>query len=129
MRYAEPHQRASSSQPPDACPPSGSSGPAPCRTASSGNASRNKWYLLVKGIATDNGYGESIDASRAGRIAQAFRPPLRFAQVHTAGFYDDAGSAPTATPPSATSTGMCPTPDTVTVFTGTARAWTRTGRR
>jgi len=31
------------------------------------------------------------DASRAGRIAQAFRPPLRFAQVHTAGFYDDAG--------------------------------------
>ena len=50
-----------------------------------------QWYLLVKGIATDNGYGESIDASRAGRIAQAFRPPLRFAQVHTAGFYDDAG--------------------------------------
>jgi hypothetical protein len=28
---------------------------------------------------------------QAGRIAQAFRPPLRFAQVHTAGFYDDAG--------------------------------------
>ena len=24
-------------------------------------------------------------------IAQAFRPPLCFAQVHTAGFYDDAG--------------------------------------
>ena len=50
-----------------------------------------QWYLLVKGIATDNGYGDPIDASHAGRIAQAFRPPLRFAQVHTAGFYDDAG--------------------------------------
>ena len=50
-----------------------------------------QWYLLFKGIATYNGYGDPIDASRAGRIAQAFRPPLRFAQVHTAGFYDDAG--------------------------------------
>ena len=50
-----------------------------------------QWYLLFKGVATYNGYGDPIDASRAGRIAQAFRPPLRFAQVHTAGFYDDAG--------------------------------------
>jgi hypothetical protein len=25
-----------------------------------------QWYLLVKGIATDNGYGDPIDASRAG---------------------------------------------------------------
>ena len=50
-----------------------------------------QWYLLFKGVATYNGYGDPIDASRAGRIAQAFRPPLCFAQVHTAGFYDDAG--------------------------------------
>lgn len=50
-----------------------------------------QWYLLFKGIATYNGYGDLIDACRAGRIAQAFRPPLCFAQVHTAGFYDDAG--------------------------------------
>ncbi len=50
-----------------------------------------QWYLLFQGVATYNGYGDPIDASRAGRIAQAFRPPLRFAQVHTAGFYDDAG--------------------------------------
>ena len=50
-----------------------------------------QWYLLFKGVAADNGYGDPIDASRAGRIAQAFRPPLSFAQVHTAGFYDDAG--------------------------------------
>ena len=34
--------------------------------------------------------GDSIDASRAGRITQAARPALRFAQVRTAGFYDDA---------------------------------------
>ena len=50
-----------------------------------------QWYLLVRGVATYNGYGDPIDAARAGRIAQAFRPPLRFAQVHLAGFYDDAG--------------------------------------
>ena len=30
-------------------------------------------------------------ASRAGQIAQVFWLPLRFAQVHTAGFYDDVG--------------------------------------
>ena len=50
-----------------------------------------QWYLLFKGTAAYNGYGDPIDASRAGRITQAFRPPLSFAQVHTAGFYDDAG--------------------------------------
>ena len=50
-----------------------------------------QWYLLVQGIATDNGHGDSIDTSHAGRIAWAFRPPLRFAQVHTAGLHDDAG--------------------------------------
>jgi hypothetical protein len=49
-----------------------------------------QWYLLFQGITTYNGYGDPIDASRAGRITQAFRPPLSFAQVHTAGFYDDA---------------------------------------
>ena len=50
-----------------------------------------QWYLLVKGVAADNGYGGPIDASRAGRITQAFLPPLHFARVHTARFYDDAG--------------------------------------
>ena len=50
-----------------------------------------QWYLLFTGVATCNGYGNPIDASRASQIAQAFRSPLRFAQVHTAGFYDDAG--------------------------------------
>jgi hypothetical protein len=50
-----------------------------------------QWYLLFKGVATYNGCGDPIDARRAGRITQAFRPPLRFAQVHAARFYDDAG--------------------------------------
>jgi hypothetical protein len=50
-----------------------------------------QWYLLFKGIAASNGYGDPIDASRAGRIARALRPPLCFVQVRTAGFYDDAG--------------------------------------
>jgi hypothetical protein len=50
-----------------------------------------QWYLLVQGPATSNGYGDPIDAARAGQIAWAFRPPLRFPQVRTAGFYHDAG--------------------------------------
>jgi hypothetical protein len=50
-----------------------------------------QWYLLFKGVAAGNGYGDPIDASQAGRIAQAFGPPLSFARVHRAGFYDDAG--------------------------------------
>jgi len=50
-----------------------------------------QWYLLFDGVAAGNGYGDPIEASRAGRIARAFRPPLGFAQVRTAGFYDDAG--------------------------------------
>ena len=50
-----------------------------------------QWYLLFKGVAAYNGYGDPIDARRARQIAQAFRPPLCLAQVHTAGFYDDAG--------------------------------------
>jgi hypothetical protein len=50
-----------------------------------------QWYLLFTGVAAYNGYGDPIEASRAGRIARAFRPPLSFAQVRTAGFYDDAG--------------------------------------
>jgi len=49
-----------------------------------------QWHLLFKGVASCNGYGDPIDASRAGRIAQAFRPPLHFARS-TAVFYDDAG--------------------------------------
>jgi hypothetical protein len=36
-------------------------------------------------------HGDLLTATRAGPITQAFRPPVCFAQVHTAGFYDDAG--------------------------------------
>jgi hypothetical protein len=75
-----------------------------------------QWYLLFKGVATENGYGNPIDAGRAGQIARAFRPPLRFAQVHTAGFYDDAGFCEDCDAPycyrhwhvSATGYGYCP---------------------
>ena len=87
-----------------------------------------QWYLLYKGVAACNGYGDPIDASQAGRIAQAFRPPLRFAQVHTAGFYDDAGFCQDCDAPhcyrhwhvSETGYGHCPA--------ATARAWIHTGR-
>ena len=56
-----------------------------------GNARQDSGTSWSRGVATYNGYGNPIDAARAGRIALAFRPPLCFAQVHLAGFYDDAG--------------------------------------
>src|ERR1017187_3964281 len=34
-----------------------------------------QWYLVFTGVAAGNGYGDPIDASEAGRIAQAFRSP------------------------------------------------------
>jgi hypothetical protein len=48
-----------------------------------------QWYLIRDGVATSN--DNPIQAGEAGRIAQALRPPLRYDQVATAGFYDDAG--------------------------------------
>jgi hypothetical protein len=75
-----------------------------------------QWHLLVTGPAAGNGYGDFIDAARAGQIASAFQPPLRFAQVHKAGFYDDAGFCPGCDAPycyrhwhvSETGYGSCP---------------------
>lgn len=42
-------------------------------------------------MAAGNGYGNPVQAGEAGRIAWALRPPLRYDQVATAGFCDDAG--------------------------------------
>jgi hypothetical protein len=51
-----------------------------------------KWYLLFEGVAAGNGWGgDAIEPDTAERIAEAFREPCTYAQVHTAGFYDDAG--------------------------------------
>ena len=36
-------------------------------------------------------HGRSHRCQQAEQIVRAFRPPLSFVQVHTAGFYDDAG--------------------------------------
>jgi len=49
------------------------------------------WHLITIGPAAGSLYGVPIDAVRAGQIAWALRPPLRFAQVHQAGLHDDAG--------------------------------------
>ena len=53
-----------------------------------------QWYLLRQDTATGTSYGGPVDDSLAGRIAWALRPPLRFAQVRTASFHDDAGFCP-----------------------------------
>jgi hypothetical protein len=57
------------------------------------------WHLIVQGIAACNGDGDPIDVSKAEQIAEAFQPPLSFAQVHTAGLYDDAGFCPDCNAP------------------------------
>lgn len=54
------------------------------------NREPGQWRLIFTGAA-GNDHGRSIDASTAGQVARAFRLPLTFAQVRTAGFYDDAG--------------------------------------
>ena len=75
-----------------------------------------RWYLLATDIATGTSYGGPVDASLAGQIAWAFRPPLRFAQVHAARFDGDAGFCPDCDAPychqhwhlSGTGYGYCP---------------------
>jgi hypothetical protein len=67
-------------------------------------------------MATGTSYGGPIDASLAGRIAWALRSPLRYAQVRTARFHDDAGFCPDCEVPychqhwhpSDTGYGYCP---------------------
>jgi hypothetical protein len=52
----------------------------------------DRWRLLFEGVAAGNGWvGDAIETARAERIEAAFREPYTYAQVHTAGFYDDAG--------------------------------------
>ena len=47
---------------------------------------------MFAGITGGNGWvGDPVSADRAQVIIEAFRRPLRFQQVHTAGLYDDAG--------------------------------------
>lgn len=75
-----------------------------------------QWHLLIAGPAAGNGYGDPIDTARAGQIAWAFQPPLRFAQVREAGVHDDAGFCPDCDAPychqhwhvSETGHGSCP---------------------
>ena len=72
------------------------------------------WVLRYSGPAA-SGEGP-VDAARADLITAAFRPPHRFAAVHAAGFYDDAGFCGDCDTPycathwhlSATGYGRCP---------------------
>jgi len=76
---------------PGTCPPSGSSGPAPCKPASCGNARQDSGISWSRASPRTTATATLSTPAGPGRIAWAFRPLLRFAQVHTAGFYDDAG--------------------------------------
>ncbi|MEV0811216.1 hypothetical protein [Micromonospora sp. NPDC050200] len=50
-----------------------------------------QWWLLFSGIEAGNGHGQPVNLTEATTIASAFAQPYRYASVHTAGFYDDAG--------------------------------------
>jgi hypothetical protein len=65
--------------------------PATVRDSFGRHRGPGQWYLIRDGVAAGNGYGDPVQAGEAGRIAQAFQPPLRYDQVARAGFYDDAG--------------------------------------
>jgi hypothetical protein len=65
--------------------------PATARDSMMRDRDPGQWYLILDGVAAGNGSGRPAGAGEAGRIAEAFRPPLCFDRVRTAGFYDDAG--------------------------------------
>jgi hypothetical protein len=67
-------------------------GPGPGRFVRRPNP--REWYILRHGLAGGNSYGGPMPATLAGQIAWALRPPLRYAQVHTARFDDDLGFCP-----------------------------------
>ena len=79
---------------PGQLPQGGTSGLAPHEAASCGDLSQDSGISCARTPVSDTSYGGPIDASFAGRIAWALRPPLRFAQVRTARFHDDAGFCP-----------------------------------
>ena len=52
-----------------------------------------RWCSPSQGVAAGNGrVGDAIEETRAEQIEAAFHEPYTYTQVHTAGFYDDAGS-------------------------------------
>ncbi len=125
---ALPPQRASSSLPLDAFPPSGNSGPALCRTASSGSASRDsgtrcsKASLPATATATPlTPAGPAGSPRRSGFLC----PSPRSTAPASMTMQD---SARTATPRIATSTGTYRRAAMVTALAAMARAWIRTGR-
>ncbi len=115
--------------PPGQLPAEWGQWPSTVRDSVARQRQSGQWYLLFKGVASYNGYGDPIDAGRAAQIARAFRPPLCFAQVRTAGFSDDAGFCQDCDAPYCYRHwhGTCPTPAMATAPIAMARAWTRTG--
>jgi hypothetical protein len=50
-----------------------------------------RWRFIFTGVVAGNGMGDDVSVETAGRYAAAFRAPLEFDRVHSAGLYDDAG--------------------------------------
>jgi len=51
-----------------------------------------RWCLRSEGVGAGNGrVGDAIEETGAEQIEAAFHERYTYAQVHTAGFYDDAG--------------------------------------
>jgi hypothetical protein len=84
------------------------------------------WYLLFRDVASGNGYGDPIDASRPAGSPVRSALPCTSARSTRPGSTTTPDSARTATPRTATSTGRYPRTATVTAPAATARAWSRT---
>jgi hypothetical protein len=125
---AVPPEPASSSWPPASCPPDGTSGPAPCKPASSGGASQDSGTCCSK--ASPPATGTATPSTPAGPGGSPRRSGLPSASPRSAqpGSTTMPGSARTATLPTATSTGTSPNRDTAIAPAATAKAWTRTGK-
>lgn len=83
-------QPVSNPWPPDNIPLSGSSGPAPYKTASCGNASKDSGSSWSRASLHTTAIATSSTVAARG-MAWAFRPPNGFPRSTQPGFYDDAG--------------------------------------
>ena len=86
-----------------------------------------QWYLILDGVATSNGYGIPSRPGKPGGSPRRSGHRCALTRWPRPGSTMTPASARTATRRTATGTGTCPRPATGTAFSGTARAWTRTG--
>jgi hypothetical protein len=112
---------------PGQLPPYGTSGPAQCKPALSGDATQDSGICCSKASPPTTGTATPSTPAGPGGSPRRSGIPSASPRSTRPGSTTMPGSARTATPPTATSTGTCPSRGTAIVPAATARAWTRTG--